>query len=99
MRKSFDGLLARARQLGIDPYEGSCVVFMSRSRVILKAIVGDKKGVLLLCRRFEGSALSAMVNELFTESVKSISQAQMMLLFEGFVFTLRSETKDWNPRP
>jgi hypothetical protein len=92
MRKSFDGLLARARQLGIDPYEGSCVVFMSRSRVILKAIVGDKKGVLLLCRRFE-------VNELFTESVKSISQAQMMLLFEGFVFTLRSETKDWNPRP
>jgi hypothetical protein len=99
MRKSFDGLLASARQLGIDPYEGSCVLFMSRSRMILKAIVGDKKRVLLICRRFEGSAFSSMVNELFTEPVRSKTQAQMMLLFEGFVFTLRSETKAWNLRP
>ena len=49
MRRSFDGLLSSARHLGLDPYAGCCVVFLSRSRVILKAVFGDAKGIVLVC--------------------------------------------------
>jgi hypothetical protein len=49
MRKSYDGLLSASRNLGLDPYGGECVVFFSKNRRLLKAIIGDAKGIFLLC--------------------------------------------------
>lgn len=96
MRKSYDGLLATSRNLGLDPYGGECVVFVSRNRRILKAIYGDKKGILLLCRRFEGSSLKALSWLLTSEdSFHTISYSQMLLLFDGFTFRLITEVDDW----
>lgn len=97
MRRSFDGLLASARHLGLDPYEGCCVVFLSRSRHILKAVFADDKGVKLLCRRFEGSCLPRLVNELLSPGVSAISQAQLLLLFKGCSFEIRGEARTWRP--
>jgi len=56
-RKRFDGLLAEAFQLGADPYEGDCVLFVKRDHTQLRAIVGDGVGLYLICRRFEGGCL------------------------------------------
>lgn len=96
MRKSYDGLLAKARLLGIDPYAGECVVFLSRNRRIMKAVVGDRKGIVLLCRRFEGSNLKALGSFIpHVNSLHTISYSQMLLLFEGFTFRLMGEVKDW----
>ena len=99
MRRSFDGLLAAARHLGLDPYEGCCVVFLSRSRLILKAVVGDEKGILLLARRFEGGALPRLVDELLSPAVRRVSQAQLLLLFEGCAAVVRSEAPPWRRLP
>jgi len=99
MRRSFDGLLASARHLGLDPYAGCCVVFLSRSKIILKAVVGDDKGIFLVCRRFEGGRLGRVVEQLTEEKVTTISQAQMMLLFEGFTYRVRAEVPSWRSPP
>lgn len=96
MRKSYDGLLVAARHMGLDPYGGQCVVFISRNGRILKAVLGDAKGIYLLCRRFEGGRLQKLRQSLSDpNSLHKISTAQMMLLFEGHTFTLLSEAKDW----
>lgn len=97
MRRSFDGLLASARHLGLDPYEGCCVVFLSRSRQILKAVFGDDKGIKLLCRRFEGSCLPRLVDDLLAPGVTTISQAQLLMLFEGCSFEIRGVARSWRP--
>jgi len=99
MRRSFDGLLASARHLGLDPYEGCCVVFLSRSRLILKAVFGDAKGISLICRQFEGGRLPKLVESLLDPKVKIITQAQMLLLFEGYTFRVDSEVPAWKPVP
>lgn len=100
MRRSFDGLLASARHLGLDPYRGCCVLFLSKSRLILKAVVGDDKGILLLCRRFEGGRLPRLVDDLLEPSVRRISQAQLLFLFEGCTFEVRGEAPSWRePSP
>jgi len=99
MRRSFDGLLAAARHLGLDPYEGCCVVFLSRSRLVLKAVVGDDKGILLLCRRFEGGRLPQLVDELLLPAVRRISQAQLLFLFEGCNVVVKAEAPSWRPVP
>ncbi len=95
MRRSFDGLLASARHLGLDPYDGCCVVFLSRSRHILKAVFADDRGIKLLCRRFEGSCLPRMVKDLLAPEVTTISQAQLLLLFEGCAFEIRAVARPW----
>ena len=56
-RKRFDGLLAEALQLGADPYDGDCVLFVKRDHTQLRAVVGDGVGLYLICRRFEGGRL------------------------------------------
>jgi hypothetical protein len=99
MRRSFDGLLAAARHLQLDPYNGCCVVFLSRSRHILKAVVGDEKGILLLCRRFEGGGLPRLFEKLLSPEVRKISQAQLLFLFEGCTVEVKSEAPSWRPLP
>jgi hypothetical protein len=46
-RKRFDGLLAEAFQLGADPYDGDCVLFVKRDHTQLRAIVGTAWPYLL----------------------------------------------------
>jgi hypothetical protein len=46
-RKRFDGLQAEAFQLGADPYDGDCVLFVKRDHTQLRAIVGDGVGLYL----------------------------------------------------
>lgn len=99
MRRSFDGLLVAARHLGFEPYDGSCLVFLSRSRHILKAVVGDDKGLMLLCRRFEGGALPRLIGELLAPETRRISQAQLLFLFEGCTFEVRGEAPRWRVSP
>jgi hypothetical protein len=100
MRKSYDGLLSASRNLGLDPYGGECVVFFSKNRRLLKAIIGDAKGIFLLCRRFEGSNLRSLGEFLnAADSFHTISYSQMLLLFEGYTFRLLAEARDWKQLP
>ena len=54
MRKSFDGLIALTqRVLRMDPLSGHLFAFCNRRRTLMKLLVWDGSGFLLLAKRLE----------------------------------------------
>ena len=94
-RKRYDGLLAEAFQLGADPYDGDCVLFVKGDHTQLRAIVGDGVGVYLICRRFEGGRLSNLAAFAPERCAAEISTAELSLLLEGASFTVHQRAKAW----
>jgi hypothetical protein len=90
-RKQCNGLLAEARRLGFDPYDGQMLVFVRRDKRQLRAIVGDHLGLYLLTRRFEGGSLKFN----FDLSTKELSQAELMMWLEGAHFSIHKIAKSW----
>jgi hypothetical protein len=94
-RKRFDGLLAEAFQLGAQPYDGDCVLFIKRDRTQLRAVVGDGVGLYLICRRFEGGRLCDLAAFAEEPDVAEISTAELSLLLEGASFTVHGRARAW----
>jgi hypothetical protein len=94
-RKQFNGLLAEAYRIGADPYEGDCVVFIKRDRTQIRALVGDKFGLYLVSRRFEGGRLRAVLEFAQEPSAGAISTGELSLLLEGSSFTVHQRAKAW----
>lgn len=92
-RKQFNGLLAEARRLGADPYEGDCVVFTKRDQTQLRAVVGDQVGLYLVSRRFEGGRLRSLLSFAEEPTVRSITSAELSLLLEGATFTVHRRAR------
>lgn len=94
-RKRFDGLLGESYRLGADPYAGDCVVFLKGDHTQLRALTGDKLGLYLICRRFEGGSLRANFTFVRDPLCKVITLAELSLLFEGASFTVHRRVKEW----
>jgi len=94
-RRRFDGLLAEARLLGADPYDGDCVMFIKRDHTQLRAIVGDPVGLYLVCRRFEGGRLREVAAFARDPYATEISTAELSLLLEGATFTVHRRATAW----
>ncbi|MGB8260226.1 MAG: IS66 family insertion sequence element accessory protein TnpB, partial [Terracidiphilus sp.] len=92
-RKRFDGLLAEAYRMGADPYGGDCVVFIKKDRTQIRALVGDGYGLYLVCRRFEGGRLRALLKFAEEPSAKTVSTGELSLLLEGSSFTVHQRAK------
>jgi IS66 Orf2 like protein len=97
-RRRFDGLLSEARQLGADPYDGDCVLFVKRDHTQLRAIVGDGVGLYLICRRFEGGRLRNIAAFARDPQATQISSAELSLLLEGASFTVHQRARLWRER-
>ena len=97
-RRRFDGLLAEALQLGADPYDGDCVLFVKRDHTQLRAIVGDTVGLYLVCRRFEGGRLRDLAAFARDPQATEISSAELSLLLEGASFTVHARARRWRQR-
>lgn len=94
-RKRFDGLLGEAYRLGADPYAGDCVVFLKGDHTQLRALTGDKLGLFLVCRRFEGGSLRANFTFAREPACTTITMAELGLLFEGASFTVHRRVREW----
>ena len=90
-RKQCNGLLAEARRLGFEPYDGQMLVFVRRDKRQLRAIVGDDLGLYLFTRRFEGGCLKFH----FDQSLKDLSQAELLMWLEGAHFSIHKTAKPW----
>ncbi|HEX7481333.1 MAG TPA: IS66 family insertion sequence element accessory protein TnpB [Polyangiales bacterium] len=97
-RRRFDGLLSEALQLGADPYDGDCVLFVKRDHTQLRAIVGDSVGLYLICRRFEGGRLRNLAAFARDPQATEISTAELSLLLEGASFTVHQRARVWRQR-
>jgi hypothetical protein len=94
-RKRFDGLLAEAYGMGADPYDGDCVVFIKKDHTQIRALVGDRYGLYLVCRRFEGGRLRTLLKFAEEPSAAAISTGELSLLLEGSSFTVHQRAKAW----
>ena len=94
-RKRFDGLLADARALGANPYEGDCVLYVKKDHTQLRVVLGDAVGLYLICRRFEGGRLRSLLGFSDTQSSQEITLAELSLLLEGASFTIHKRAKPW----
>jgi hypothetical protein len=97
-RKRFDGLLAEAFQLGADPYDGDCVLFVKRDHTQLRAVVGDGVGLYLICRRFEGGRLRNLAPFAPQPGAAEMSTGELSLLLEGASFTVHQRARTWRSR-
>lgn len=89
-RKQWNGLMAEARKLGFDPYDGDLVVFVKRDKRQLRAICGDDKGLYLFSRRFEGGCFSFS----FATGTRSINKDELEQWFLGSQ-VIRKEVTPW----
>ncbi len=96
-RKGPDGLLGEAYMLGADPYQGDCVLFVKRDPTQLRALLGDRIGLYLVTRRFEGGRVRVL--ETFAErpTGAAISSGELSLLLEGARFTVHKRARAWRP--
>jgi hypothetical protein len=94
-RKGPDGFLAQAYGLGADPYDGDCVVFVKGDHTQLRALVGDRVGLYLVSRRFEGGRLRVLQTFAERPSGATISTGELSLLLEGARFTVHTRARAW----
>ena len=98
-RKGLDGLLAEAYQLGAEPYDGDCVLFVKRDQTQLRALLGDGVGLYLVTRRFEGGRLRVLLAFAELPTATTISAGELSLLLEGKTFTVHQRARAWRDPP
>ena len=94
-RKRFDGLLGEAYRVGAQPYDGDCIVFVKKDRTQIRVLVGDRYGLYLVSRRFEGGRLRLLLKFAEKPTKKTISTGELSLLLEGSSFTVHKRAKAW----
>jgi hypothetical protein len=92
-RKQHNGLLAEAYRLGADPYAGDCVLFVKKDHTQLRALVGDRVGLYLVSRRFEGGRLRSLLSFAAEPTAAAITMAELSLLLEGATFTVHKRAR------
>lgn len=97
MRKSFDGLSAEARRHGVDLDAGEAMVFVGKSKRIVKVLAADATGVIMVAKRFSLQALKTRVRFLVDPSISVISPAELAMLLEGKDYEVKRQPKGWCP--
>jgi hypothetical protein len=92
-RKQFNGLLAESYRRNYNPYEGDCLIFFKRDATQIRAIVGDRQGLFLISRRFDGGRLQ--LKNLLSRENLSITIGELTLLLEGASFNVVKRVKPW----
>ena len=93
-RKSWNGLFREAKQMGFDPYEGDCVVFIKRDKRQIRALLGDRLGLIMVSRRFDGGPLPFRWLTGEAAGPESISAAQLTLLLEGATCQVQARAEE-----
>ena len=94
-RKGLDGLLGESYLLGADPYAGDCVMFVKRDHKQLRALLGDRIGLYLVTRRFEGGRVRVLQRFAQQPTGRAISTGELSLLLEGARFTVHKRAPAW----
>jgi hypothetical protein len=94
-RKSWNGLLRECKQMGFDPYDGDCVVFIKRDKRQIRALLGDSLGLIMVSRRFDGGPLPFCWLTDATPEPEAISAAQLTLLLEGARCEVHKRVDAW----
>jgi hypothetical protein len=97
-RKGHAGLLGEARNLGIDPYAGDLIAFISRDRTKIKALFGDESGLTIIYKAFSKGTLKTKIRFLQDPSIQDVTAAEIAMLLQGSAYTLHKHANKWLPK-
>ena len=92
-RKSHDGLLGEAYQMGLDPFQGDVVLFIGRCRRRMKLLFCDSSGVWVAFKRFNAEAMKTNFRFLTEPEKTTISSAELQMFFEGSRYHIEKRIK------
>lgn len=84
MRKSFDGLLAVARQsIGRNPLEGDMYLFVARNRKQARVLYWDGTGLVVIAKRLERGRFNAPWEDGERQRPWQLTSVELALFLEG----------------
>ena len=87
-RKSHDGLLAEAYNMGLDPFAGDVILFVGRCRRRMKLLFADDNGLWLAFKRFNAQSMRTKFRFLTDPKANQISMGELQMFFEGSAYTV-----------
>jgi transposase len=87
-RKQHGGLLAESYKMGLDPYAGDVIIFVGRTRRVLKVLYADATGLFLTAKMFTLETMKTKFKFLTESVAKDITMAELSLLLEGTRYTI-----------
>lgn len=87
-RKQHNGLLAEAYKMGLDPFAGDVIIFVGRTRRMLKVLYADPTGLFVTAKLFTLETMKTKFKFLTESVAKDITMAELSLLVEGSRYTI-----------
>lgn len=94
-RKQHSGLLAEVYKMGLDPFLGDVVIFVGKSRRMLKVLYADPTGLFLTAKLFTMEAIKTNFRFVDDALAKDITQAELSLLLEGSRYVIEKKVKSY----
>ena len=87
-RKQHGGLLAEAYKMGLDPFSGDMIIFVGRTRRLLKVLYADPTGLFVTSKLFTMEAMKTKFKFITDPIAQDITVAELSLLLEGSRYTI-----------
>ena len=87
-RKQHGGLLAEAYKMGLDPFAGDVIIFVGRTRRMLKVLYSDPTGLFVTAKLFTLETMKTKFKFISEPLAQDITAAELSLLIEGSRYTI-----------
>lgn len=87
-RKQHGGLLAEAYKMGLDPFSGDVIIFVGRTRRMLKVLYADPTGLFVTAKLFTLETMKTRFKFISEPLARDITAAELSLLIEGSRYTI-----------
>jgi transposase len=90
-RKQHNGLLAEAYKMGLDPFMGDMIIFVGRSKRMLKVLYADATGLFVSAKLFTMEAMKTKFRFISEPLARDVTEAELSLLLEGSRYTIEKK--------
>lgn len=90
-RKQHGGLLAESYKMGLDPFSGDVIIFIGRSRRMLKVLYADPTGLFVTAKLFTLETMKTRFKFISDPLAKDITAAELSLLLEGSRYVIEKK--------
>lgn len=97
MRNAMDGLAAKIRRWGGDPFDGHLYVFLSKYRDRVKILAWSRGGFVLWYKRLERGRFRLPPFDTDKKTM-ALDAGQLAMLLDGIDFSRVKRAKVWEPK-
>jgi transposase len=94
-RKQHSGLLAEAYKMGLDPFSGDVIIFVGRTRRMMKVLYSDSTGLFVTAKLFTLEAMKTKFKFIEDVCAKDITTGELSLLLEGSRYTIEKRVRNY----